>query len=45
MLIINLQGIGAASSKKPDKILLHIDYEDLLYVMGKGNRLKLGFVA
>lgn len=29
---------------KRDKIIYHIDYEDIIYVMGKGNKLKLGFV-
>ena len=30
-------------NSKRDRIVHHIDYEDILYVMGKGKRLKIGF--
>jgi len=44
LLVISLQGIQIVQNSKRDKILLHVDFSDLLYVMGKGHRLKLGFV-
>jgi len=43
LLVINLQGIQILENAKRDRIVHHLDYEDLLYVMGKGNRLKIGF--
>ena len=45
LLIINLQGIQVVNNSRRDKIVLHIDFEDILYVMGKGSRLKIGFVV
>ena len=31
-------------NSKRDRVALLIDYEDILYVMGKGNCLKIGFI-
>lgn len=44
MLIINMQGVQLLECSKRDRIIYHIDYEDIIYVMGKGSKLKLGFV-
>lgn len=43
LLVVNIQGIQVMENSKRDRIVHHIDYEDILYVMGKGNRLKIGF--
>ena len=45
LLVVNIQGIYILDDKNRNSILQHIDYEDILYVMGKGQTLKLGFVA
>jgi hypothetical protein len=42
--VINLLGIQILDSNKRDKVICHINYEDILYVMGKGRKLKLGFI-
>lgn len=44
LLVINLQGLHILENSKRDRIAIHVDFEDILYVMGKGQRLKLGFV-
>lgn len=44
LLAINLQGINILDNSKRNRIVQHIDYENVLYVMGKGQRLKIGFV-
>lgn len=44
-LVINIQGIHILDDENRDRILQHIEFEDVLYVMGKGQTLKLGFVV
>lgn len=44
LLVINLQGIFILENNKRERIVMHIDFQDLLYVMAKGNRLKIGFL-
>lgn len=40
---MNLHGIQVLDNSRRERILHHVDYEDILYVMGSGNTLKLGF--
>lgn len=40
---INLQGIQILANSRRERIVHHVDYEDVLYVMGKGDRLRLAF--
>ena len=42
--MINLQGIQILDNSRRDRIVHHIDYEDVLYVMGKENELQIGFI-
>jgi hypothetical protein len=44
LLAIGLQGIQILDFERRDRIAHHIDYEDILYVMGKGTQLKIGFL-
>lgn len=44
LLAINMQGVQILDNSRRDRIAYHIDFEDILYVMGKGSQLKIGFV-
>ena len=44
LMVINVTGIHILDAACRDKIVAKIDYEDLLYVMGKGQTLKFGVV-
>ena len=39
-----MHGINLLDSLKRDKIIYHINFDEILYVMGKGNKLKIGFI-
>lgn len=44
MLVVNINGVHVMDAANRGEIVAQIDYDDILYVMGQGNRLKLGFV-
>jgi hypothetical protein len=44
LLAISMQGVQILENSRRARIVYHIDLEDILYVMGKGSKLKIGFV-
>lgn len=44
MLVININGVHIMDEAARGEIVYHIELDDILYVMGQGDRLKLGFV-
>ena len=42
LLIVNYEMIMFVDNNKREKTLLEVKHEDLLYVMGKGDLLKIG---
>ena len=43
IMVINLNGVSFIDQADRKNIFHHVEFEDILYVMGKGNTLKLGF--
>ena len=45
LCVVNFNGISFYENTKRDKVIQRINYEDILYVMGAGQILKLGYIA
>ena len=41
---MSFTGIMLLDVRNKESVLYHIDYEDVIYVTAKGNKLKLGYV-
>ena len=40
-----MQGIHMLENSKRERIVVHIDFEDVIYVMGKGEKLKIAYTV
>ena len=45
LCVINYNGMLFFDNQKRDKVLQRVAFEELLYAMGSGDTLKLGYVA
>ena len=45
LCVINYNGISFYENQKRDKVLQKIAFDEILYVMGSGDVLKLGYIA
>jgi hypothetical protein len=45
LCVINYNGISFYENQKRDKILQKIAFDEILYVMGSGDMLKLSYIA
>lgn len=44
-MVINMNGISFYENIKRDKVILKIQFEDVLYAMGSGKSLKFAFIS
>lgn len=45
LCVINYNGMSFYENQKRDKVLQRISFDEILYVMGSGEVLKLGYIA